>query len=137
MDRNKNIPQLDAAGLRKFGFLMAATMPVLFGLLLPWLLGKSLPLWPWAAGLFLAAWSLAYPIGLNFLYHLWMRFGLIMGWFSSRLVLGIIFYFIFTPISWFWRLRGTDPLNRRLEPEADTYRKQSARRNINHMEKPF
>lgn len=137
MQLNDNIPHQDKAGLRNFGLLMAAFIAALFGLLFPWALGKSFPAWPWLAGIILALWSLIYPSSLNFLYHAWMRFGLVMSWFSSRLVLGLIFYFIFTPVSFILHLRGVDPLQRRLDANVTTYRKQCASRDIKHMEKPF
>ena len=137
MHVNDDIPHQDKAGLRNFGLLMAAFIVALFGLFFPWALGKNLPAWPWLAGIILALWSLVYPSSLNFLYHGWMRFGLVMSWFSSRLVLGVIFYFIFTPVSLIFRLRGVDPLRRQLQPNVTTYRKQCTTREIKHMEKPF
>ena len=44
-----------------------------------------------------------------------------IGWFNTRLILGIIFYLVFTPIGFMIRLFGKDPLNRKLEPEKQTY----------------
>ena len=41
---------------------------------------------------------------------LWMRFGLILGMIVSPLVLGIIFFGIFTPIAMLMRLSGRDEL---------------------------
>ena len=137
MQGNDNIPHQDRAGLRNFGLLMAAFIAGLFGLLFPWVLGKTFPVWPWLAGTAFVSWSLIHPSSLNFLYHGWMRFGLVMGWFSSRLVLGVIFYCIFMPVSFVFRLRGIDPLQRRLDASVTSYRKQSTIRDIKHMEKPF
>ena len=41
---------------------------------------------------------------------LWMRFGLLLGRIVSPLVLGIIFFGIFTPIAFLMRLSGRDEL---------------------------
>lgn len=41
---------------------------------------------------------------------LWMRFGLLLGWIVSPLVLGIIFFGLFTPIAFLMRLGGRDEL---------------------------
>ena len=41
---------------------------------------------------------------------LWMRFGLLLGMFISPIVLGVIFYGMFTPIAMLMRLSGRDYL---------------------------
>ena len=136
MSANQNIPELDAQGLRKFGLQMAVMIACLFGLFFPWLLDKAFPAWPWAGAALLSLWSLVHPISLKYLYHGWMRLGLVLGWFSSRIVLGTLFYLVFTPVSAVLRMRGVDPLRRRLDPAATTYRKQCKPRDISHMERP-
>ena len=133
----EEIEKLDKQGPRKVGLVTGSIVVVLFGILLPLLFGFDYPLWPWYLGGSLAVLALVIPAALNPVYHGWMRFGLVMGWFSSRLVLGVIFYCIFMPVSFIFRLRGVDPLQRRLDASVTSYRKQSAIRDIKHMEKPF
>ena len=41
---------------------------------------------------------------------LWMRFGLLLGMIVSPIVLGVIFFGLFTPIAMLMRLRGRDEL---------------------------
>ena len=41
---------------------------------------------------------------------LWMRFGLLLGIIVSPIVLGVIFFGLFTPISLFMRISGRDEL---------------------------
>ena len=41
---------------------------------------------------------------------LWMRFGLLLGMIISPIVLGLIFFGIFTPIAFFMRLSSRDEL---------------------------
>ena len=41
---------------------------------------------------------------------LWMRFGLLLGSFVNPLVLGIIFFGLFTPIAFLMRIMGRDEL---------------------------
>lgn len=41
---------------------------------------------------------------------LWMRFGILLGKIVSPIVLGVIFFGIFTPIAFLMRLRGRDQL---------------------------
>ena len=47
---------------------------------------------------------------LSPLNKLWMRFGLLLGMIVSPIVLGFIFYGLFTPIAFFMRLNGRDEL---------------------------
>lgn len=44
-----------------------------------------------------------------------------LGWLISRLLLGIVFYCLFTPLGLFFRLVGRDPLGRHLQPGAASY----------------
>jgi len=46
---------------------------------------------------------------------LWMRFGFLLGKLISPIVLGIIFFSIFTPIAFFMRLSGRDELRLKLK----------------------
>jgi polyferredoxin len=41
---------------------------------------------------------------------LWMRFGLLLGMIVSPIVLGVIFFGLFTPITFLMRLSGRDEL---------------------------
>jgi len=44
-----------------------------------------------------------------------------IGWTISHLLLGAIYFLVLTPIGLLLRLFGHDPMNRRLEPGAETY----------------
>jgi len=48
---------------------------------------------------------------------LWMRFGLLLGRIVSPLVLGVIFFALFTPIGLFMRLMGRDELRLRFKKQ--------------------
>jgi polyferredoxin len=50
---------------------------------------------------------------------LWMRFGLILGMIVSPLVLGTIFFGIFTPIAFLMRLKGRDELKLKFKKKKD------------------
>ena len=45
---------------------------------------------------------------------IWMRFGLILGMIVSPLVLGLIFFCLFTPLAFLMRLKGRDELRLKL-----------------------
>ena len=44
-----------------------------------------------------------------------------LGWFNTRLILGILFYLIFTPIAMIFRIIGRDPLERKFDKNAPSY----------------
>ncbi len=54
---------------------------------------------------------------------LWMKIGLIMGMIVSPIVLGVIFYGIFTPISFFFRLIGRDELSLKMKKKKSYWKK--------------
>tara|TARA_Y100000590_G_C15508720_1_gene934569 strand:+ start:192 stop:602 length:411 start_codon:yes stop_codon:yes gene_type:complete len=54
------------------------------------------------------------PIVLRPIYMVWMIFALIFGWIMTRVILGIVFYFIITPIGLLTRLLGEDFLGLRI-----------------------
>ncbi len=131
------IKPLSASELRKFGFIMAAVIGVLFGLLLPWLFGANLPLWPWyiAAGFVVPA--IIVPNVLGPVYKLWMRFGLVLGWINTRIILGILFYIMFTPVSLFFMIVRRDAMRRKYDNALQSYRVESHSRGKEQMEKPY
>jgi hypothetical protein len=62
--------------------------------------------------------ALLAPGSLKYPYRLWMRLGHLLGRVNTRVLLGVIFYGVFTPVAWVLRLRGNDPMQRRLDPTA-------------------
>jgi len=63
------------------------------------------------------------PKALLTLNKLWMRFGLLLGVMISPIVLGLIFYGIFTPISLLMKLFGRDELRLKLLNRKTYWRK--------------
>jgi hypothetical protein len=48
----------------------------------------------------------------------WMRVATLLGWVNSRILLGLMFYGVFTPYKLVGRLVGRDPLRRRGRAQA-------------------
>jgi len=75
----------------------------------------------WAAGAVVAALGLARPSCIRPIYlcisHITAPIGIIV----SLIVLGIVYYGVVTPVGVLMRLSGRDPLQRRRDPEAETY----------------
>lgn len=131
------IPELDKKGLRDFGLITGALFALIFGLLLPWKFEWSWPVWPWALLAILAFMAFVSPAALNPVYRIWMRFGLIMGSIISRIILGLVFFLVVTPIGLIMRATGRDPMNRQLDPEMASYREAISENKSHSFDKPF
>lgn len=55
--------------------------------------------------------TLTKPDILSLFNKMWMRFGLFLGKITNPIVMGFIFFFIFTPVSFLMRLFGRDELS--------------------------
>ena len=130
MATEHDIPELDRAGLRQFGWTFGIAIVVIFGLFFPWLLDLAWPYWPWylAAPLWLLAFL--YPPWLRGIYRVWMRFGLLASKVMTPLVLGIVFFVMISPMAVIRRLFGKDPLQRKLDAEKQSYRRPVAKRRV-------
>lgn len=131
------IPELDRAGLRRFALTTAAIIALLFGLLLPWLFAAGWPIWPWPLAAVLALWGLVAPSGLRPVYRGWMRFGLVLSRLTTPLILSLVFFLLFVPIGLAMRPFGRDPMRRRLQPEAESYREPSQPISPDSFERPY
>ena len=124
-------------GLRNFALVTGAMFAAIFGVLLPWLFGKHLPLWPWMLFAVLSIWGLAHPASLKPVYTAWMKVANAIGRVNNYLLLGLIFFIMITPIGLARRLMGRDPMRRRLQRDLATYREPKSKRSRDSMERPF
>jgi len=134
---NHQIQTLDARSYRKFGLTTGAIVIGLFGLLIPWLFSLSYVKWPWVLGGALSLWALLAPTTLKPVYIGWMKFGNVMNWINTRIILGILFYGIFLPIGIVMRVFGKDPMQRKLDRELSSYRVQSQNNEKSNVERPY
>ncbi|MFQ5513402.1 MAG: SxtJ family membrane protein [Myxococcota bacterium] len=74
-----------------------------------------------ALGLLSALFSLVWPRANRPLYVGLLVVGYPIGFVLSYAILGLLFYLLFTPIGLGLRLLGHDPLQRRFEPDAESY----------------
>jgi hypothetical protein len=130
------IPELDRKGLREFGLVTGGIVAALFGLLFPWILDRTFPLWPWLVMLVLTVWSLTAPLSLRPVYRVWMRFGLVLSRITTPVILGIVFFVVLTPMGWLRRAFGGDAMTRKFD-ESDTYRVPSRKAPVQNLEKPY
>ncbi len=133
----KEIEKLDASGYRKFGLLTGAIVAGLFGLLIPLVFSLGFPKWPWILAGILVAWALLAPATLQPVYVGWMKFGNVMNWVNTRLILGLLFYGIFLPFGLIMRLLGKDSMQRKFDKKIASYRVTSHHDARDNVERPF
>ena len=129
--------RLSAGELRKFGISTGAIVAVLFGLVIPWIWDLNYPHWPWVILLVLGGLGLIVPNSLRIVHRLWMRFALLISKVTTPIILGVVFFLLFVPIGLIIRVFGRDPLARRLDENADTYRVVNGSEPIDTLEKPY
>ena len=78
-------------------------------------------LWFWGAGIIVLLFTLVVPISIKPIYKAAIFIAHILGWINTRIILGLIYYLLFTPASLIMKLIGKDPLNRKFDKEAKTY----------------
>jgi hypothetical protein len=122
--------------LRSFG-LTVGTVWAVIGLW-PVVLRHAPPRW-WALALAagLIGFAAIYPRALQPVFKVWMAIGHVLGWINTRLLLGALFYTLFPVVGAYLRLTGKDPMRRRLEPDATTYRMPGRPRPADHMKHQF
>ena len=122
--------------LRQFGWLMGGV----FAIVTFWPLvfrGEGIRIWACViAGIF-GVLGVVFPSGLKPVYRAWMIFGEKIGWFNSRVLLGLVFYGLLTPISFVMVLLGKRPLQLRFDPQAESYRVPKEARAADHVLKAF
>ena len=127
---------LDRKELRSFGLLVGGVFSVIG--LWPILFRGDPPRW-WALALggTLIVLGLALPVVLKPVYRIWMKVGHVLGWVNTRIILGIIFYGLFTPMGLIRRALGKDSMRRALVQDTDTYRVTRTPRPPSHVKHQF
>lgn len=122
--------------LRSFGLLVGGAWGVI-GL---WpLVFRREPPRLWALGLMaaLVGLGLVFPRALRHPYRGWMALGHALGYVNSRILLSLVFYLVVTPMGFVMRLFGKDPMRRRFDAGATSYRIDREARPGTHMRRQF
>lgn len=126
----------ESRSLRSFGFLVGGIFLALG--LLPTILRRQEPrLWALAAALLLIGPAAAYPRALGPVHRVWMKIGHVLGLINTRIILGLLYYLILTPVGLILRLWGKDPMHRGFDRRAATYRLPREPRPASHMKHQF
>ena len=113
--------QIKLPSNREFGFLFSIIFLIIsvtlffFNSLIP---SKTFLI----LGLIFAAISLIFPRALQPINYLWMLFGALIGKIVSPIILGFIYFLMFTPISIITRLFGRDELSLRSKNSESSWK---------------
>jgi hypothetical protein len=122
--------------LRKFGFLVGGIFLFIGIWPMVWR-GDSVRLWALVVGTALLTTGLVAPALLGPLFKGWMKIGHVLGWINTRIILGVIFFGILTPMGLVMRAFGWDAMRRGLDKNATTYRVTRTGRSPLHMTRQF
>jgi len=126
----------DQAQLRNFGLIVGG----IFGAIGLWpaiIRGGNVRAWMVGLAVVLILPALVAPRTLAPAQRAWMALGSALGWVNTRVVLGLIFFGMITPMAIVLRLRRRDPMQRAFDPNATTYRVRRKSRPGAHMMKQF
>lgn len=102
-----------------------ALLPIFFaalGAVARWIWGApGVANWIWMTGIAVTVVFAVAPPLRRLLYVGWMYAALPIGWTISHLLLGGIYFFIFTPIGLLMWLFRYDPMHRRFDKQAQSY----------------
>jgi hypothetical protein len=122
--------------LRQFGLLVGAVFTVI-GLWPLVFRGEPLRLWAIGLGGLLIACGGILPQLLAPIHTGWMWVGHILGWINTRILLGIVFYALLTPMGLVFRLMGKDTMRQAFAESSTTYRVVRFPRPHSHMKHQF
>ena len=118
MTKTKGIPATQTE-VRKFGVLFA----VICSLVAAYLAWNENRFWVYlagGAGFFLVTGLFSHSI-LRPIYIGWMKFAFVLGWINTRILLGLFFFLILTPIGLVLKLTGKDLLDLKIDRTAPSY----------------
>ena len=132
------IPSASRSELRTFGLVMALAAAAIA--LLLWYHGSVDT--AQSVGLVAAAFiglAVGIPSILRPLYTVWMLFARVLGFINTHILLGLVFYTIFTAIGLTMRLIRHDPLDRKLDADEKSYwsRREPSQLPRKHFERQF
>ncbi len=96
--------------LRKFSYVFGIGIPLIVGWVLPKIMGHEFRWWTLFIGVPILICGINKPNKLLYIYRAWMKIGHVLGWFNSRIILGLVFFLVLEPIALIMKTIGYDPL---------------------------
>ncbi|MEW6753701.1 MAG: SxtJ family membrane protein [Candidatus Latescibacterota bacterium] len=132
------VPQASWRELRRFGWVICLPLWAVAGYL-SWQGRPVAALQVCAVTVVLVGLGRVVPGALRPLYIVWMYLARGLGWVNTHLLLGLVFYTLFTVMGLGMRLFGRDPLQRRFDRQAGSYwrRREEPLPPAKHFERQF
>ncbi len=128
--------QPTAKDLKQFGLLVGGVFSVIG--LWPFVFrGESPRLWALVLGGVLMMLGAMAPQSLKQVHAGWMQIGHVLGAINTKIILGLIYYLLVTPMGVVMRLLGKDSMHRTLTRDVSTYRVVRTPRPRQHMRNQF
>ena len=105
--------------LRKFGITLGIIFGII-GVILQWY-ENNYAVYFFGLSLFLISMGILAPGLLKPVEKGWMAFALILNWIMTKVLLGILFFSIFTIVGFLWRLFRRDPLGLKFDKNSKSY----------------
>lgn len=122
--------------LRKFGLVVGGIVSVIG--LYPVIIRSEGPrVWALVLGGMLIILGLMVPQSLKHIHYGWMKLSHVLGTINTRIILGIVYYGLVTPMGIVMRLLGKDAMRRLFVHDATTYRIDRGARPRDHMRHQF
>ena len=118
LEEIKNIKS-EKSDLRNFGITVSIILLIISGFLF-WKEKESYQIFS-GIGIILSLIAIAIPSVLKPVYWMWMIFGIILGWFMTRVILSLLFYVVFTSIGLTSRVFGKQFLELRWDKSKESY----------------
>jgi len=110
--------------VRKFGFILSGILIVLG--LIAFLRGHEQYWVEWPLAVLILFLSFSAIRILTYIYRFWMLMAEGISWVLLRLILGVFYYLILSPVGFAMRLFGRDVLDEKIDREASSYWKKRA-----------
>jgi len=117
--RKWNSIKADTKTVKQFGLILSGILTVLG--LVAFLRGHHQYKWEWPVAAVSLALSLAAPALMVYIYRPWMIVAEMISWVVLRVILGVFFYLILTPVNLIMRLLKKDILDQKIDRSQATY----------------
>jgi len=108
--------------MRDFGLLMAAVIGGVFGLLIPYWKRGEISAMPLVIAAVFAFLGLVLPGVLKPIFRVWMIIGNVLGAINSRIILGVVFFIVLTPVALLMKIFNRDALRLSRDENTKSYR---------------
>ncbi len=105
--------------LQTFAYIWAGIFTVIG--LYPLLDGADIRIWSIAIAIVFIAIVLIKPTILTGFYKVWIKIGDFIGGIISKIIMFILYFGLFTPISIFLKILGKDLLNKKVDKSPESY----------------